>query len=67
MKPQSFAPEILRSIQKIRAKPEDVREDKILGLPLTQQLRRMLLVGLEQSVVVFRVELADDAIIQVGC
>ena len=43
-----------------------MREDKILGLSLTEQLRHMLLVGLEQPFMVFRVELADDTIIQIG-
>ena len=64
MQAQKLAPEVLRPIEQIGADTEDVREDEVLGRAFAQRLSRMPVVRLEQSLVLFRVDVPDHAVAQ---
>ena len=66
MQTQKLAPEFLRPVEQVRTDPEDVRENEVLGRAFSQRLRRMPVVRVEESLVLFRVDVPDNTVAQLG-
>lgn len=59
---QDFLPEILWPRNQVRADAEDVRQDEILRLPISQWMGHMLGLGFENRLEMLCANLSDDAI-----